>query len=502
MKLYLSVKSAGAGSEQAFSTTLDQEGATIGRLSDNTLILPDVKKYISGHHAVIKYRAPHYYLTDTSTNGVLLNLSSAPLGHGNSVQLNDGDRIRIGDYTITVRLVEDRSSGPDQTSDTGLTPLSKSGSDLSDDPFFEFGQDPIWKAIADNEPIPCGWDEEKDPFDLSCIPGNDSAASPKNRPEPKDFEHIASYKEALPPLQGKFEQDFPNRSAPVAKEIFGADWYPKAIDKKPEDFLPSEENATPAAAPYRSAVPIASTAGQDLSATEIGRGTPPPAIEKKTKPFAEPLRSPATGELEGGLIRSFLQGAGLENSLRPESLNAESFYIIGTILRESIQGAKDVLSGRETIKIEMHLDLTRMRPRENNPVKFSVSADEALVKLLTSRDKAYLPPAAAIKEVFDDIRAHQFAVIAGMRTALLSVLKRFDPAKLEQRLQETSPIAASIPIHKQAKLWSLFEHLYQDIGQEAADNFYHLFGQIFAETYEHQVQNIKRSTQDSSFDRL
>jgi type VI secretion system protein len=481
MKLYLSIKSAGADREHTFSKTLDHEGATLGRLDDNTLILPDAKKYISGHHAVIKYRAPHYYLTDTSTNGVLMNLSPTPLGHGNSIQLNNGDRIQIGDYTLTVSLIEDYAS-IDQTLDAGSAPLSNNYPPFSDDPFQEFGSDPIKKTIDDNELIPSGWKEEKDPFDLPPSRPENSSSEPVRQPEPKDFEHIDSYKEALPPLQGRFER-FPETPASPSKDIFGEDWYPKTAHNKTESSPSTKERTVPPAA-------------------EDGRSKAEPAIQKRAKPPSEPLKSASLGQLEDELVRNFLRGAGLENSLRPETLTGESFYIVGKILRESIQGAKDVLSGRETIKVEMHLDLTRMRPRENNPIKFSVSADEALVKLLTSRDKAYLPPAAAIKEVFDDIRAHQFAVIAGMKTALLSVLKRFDPAKLEHRLQETSPIAASIPIHKQAKLWSLFEHLYHEIGQEAADNFYHLFGQVFAETYEHQVQTIKRSTQDSSFDRL
>ncbi|MGZ8199521.1 MAG: type VI secretion system-associated FHA domain protein TagH [Methylosarcina sp.] len=503
MKLYLSIKSAGADREHTFSKTLDHEGATLGRLNDNTLILPDAKKYISGHHAVIKYRTPHYYLTDTSTNGVLMNLSPTPLGHGNSIQLNNGDRIQIGDYTLTVSLIDDYASGADQTLDTGSVPLSNNYPHFSDDPFQEFGSDPIKKTIDDNELIPSGWKEEKDPFDMPSSRPEDSSTESVRQPEPKDFEHIDSFKEALPPLQGRFEQFPGTQPASAPKDIFGEDWYPKTANNKTESSqLPEERTVPPAAASSQNSAAPAFARGRDSPAAGGGRSKAEPAIQQKAKPPSEPLKSHLPGQLEDELVRNFLRGAGLENSLRPETLTGESFYIVGKILRESIQGAKDVLSGRETIKVEMHLDLTRMRPRENNPIKFSVSADEALVKLLTSRDKAYLPPAAAIKEVFDDIRAHQFAVIAGMKTALLSVLKRFDPAKLEHRLQETSPIAASIPIHKQAKLWSLFEHLYHEIGQEAADNFYHLFGQVFAETYEHQVQTIKRSTQDSSFDRL
>jgi type VI secretion system FHA domain protein len=159
----------------------------------------------------------------------------------------------------------------------------------------------------------------------------------------------------------------------------------------------------------------------------------------------------------------------------------------------------DVLIGRAKIKNEMHLDVTIIRSKQNNPIKFSVSADEALSKLLLNQDVGYMPPKEAVEEAFDDIRAHQYSVIAGMQTALLTVLKRFNPQKLEERLQRLSPISASIPIHKQAKLWHLFEQLYEEIQQEAEDNFYHLFGQAFAATYEQQMQKLKFSKKDISF---
>ena len=70
---------------------------------------------------------------------------------------------------------------------------------------------------------------------------------------------------------------------------------------------------------------------------------------------------------------------------------------------------------------------------------------------------------------------------------------------LFRSLQRLSPISASIPIHKQAKLWNLFEQLYEEIQQEAEDNFYHLFGEAFAATYEQQMQKLKFSKKDISF---
>ena len=128
-----------------------------------------------------------------------------------------------------------------------------------------------------------------------------------------------------------------------------------------------------------------------------------------------------------------------------------------------------------------------------NPIKFSVTADEALTKLLLPQNKGYLPAEKAVTEVFDDIRAHQLSVIAGMQTALDSILRRFSPQEFEKKLQKISPFSANIPVQKQAKLWALFEQHYEEIGRETQDNFYLLFGKSFAESYEKQNKQLRQN---------
>jgi type VI secretion system protein len=513
MKLYLSITSAEANPGFASSITLDHEGATIGRLSDNTLVLPDPKKYISGHHAQIQYRAPHYFIIDTSTNGVLINLSPAPLGNGNSAMLNDGDRVQIGDYTISVKLLgSSPEASPFDKREFSADDFEAKSFDFSDDPFAEIGVDAIQQTIEDNELIPSDWKDRHDPFDLPLFQDAAVGEQETGRPDPQAFEQVPAFKEAFQPFSGHAEEPQSEAAtAPAstasASDIFGADWFSGpgknkaaggALSKSSPfaDFpVPSPEEPDEKTSPPQIPTP------KTTRTPPVFEPEPEPApVFEKTPPAPLPeTEKPAPADdLKDELIRSFLRGAGLEDSLNPTALTPESFQTIGKIVRESLQGTLDVLVGRAKIKNEMHLDVTTIRARQNNPIKFSVSAEEAMIKLLTVQDKAYLQPDAAIKEVFDDIRAHQFAVIAGMRTALLSVLQRFDPKKLEQRLQATSPIAASIPFHKQAKLWSLFEQLYSDLGREAEDNFYHLFGQAFAETYEQQLRKIKSSSHDQT----
>ena len=464
---------------------LYQESATIGRNSGNTLVLEDPKRYISGQHAVIDYQNPDYFITDTSTNGVIVNNATQPLGKGNRAKLNDGDQLHIGDYSLEVAIDLEQ-----QVIDSSSEPVKNEAFDFADDPFAELDQDSVqemidenqWKTSADgkerlssSEPLNS---LDKDVFDLD------------SKREDSKSEVVAppAFKEAFQP----YETEKSEQKADLTDDIFGEDWFTKGSKEK-EDAAVADPLFSETDFPERDVSVDKPEIKPTIPQSDKSFIQAETAVEDSSKP------SNARDTQTELLVNNFLRGAGLENTGINETLSPESFYIIGKILKSSVQGTMDVLIGRAKIKNEMHLDVTIIRSKENNPVKFSVTVAEALKKLLAPQNAGYLPAEEAIDEAFDDIRAHQFSVIAGMQTALLEVLKRFDPEKLEQRLQRQNPISSSIPVVKQAKLWDTFEQLYNDIEHEAADNFYQLFGQAFAESYEQQIIKLKKSKKESPF---
>jgi type VI secretion system protein ImpI len=88
-------------------------GGTIGRAADNDWVLPDAKRYVSSHHAMIDYQAGAYYLVDTSRNGVFVNGDDTAVGRGHPQRLFDGDRIRMGEYEIQVEVAAGDENKPD-----------------------------------------------------------------------------------------------------------------------------------------------------------------------------------------------------------------------------------------------------------------------------------------------------------------------------------------------------------------------------------------------------
>ncbi|NOQ64395.1 MAG: type VI secretion system-associated FHA domain protein TagH [Methyloprofundus sp.] len=644
MKLKLSVIAQAGGERE--SIVIEQTGASIGRKASNTLVLEDPKRFISGQHATIDYREPDYFITDISTNGVLINDATQPIGNGKSIKLNDNDQLHIGSYTLVVSMQGEQMAG---------IAVGNPAVDFAHDPFAELGTDLVQGMIDENnvEPEqtppsdPFGKLDKPDfdDFPIDLMGSENISASPSEQQlEPAAFsaafepfnaepeasvgkiksessssdiladdwftknedkgvesseelfsdDFFAEQKSTAAPVQeqevdavlqasNQAEQVAPVEQAASSEELFTDDFFAEQkstaapvqeqetdavlqASNQAEQVAPVEQAASSeepfsddffaeqksAAAPVQEqevdAVLQTSNQAEQVAPVEQGasseellsddfcaeqKSAVAPVQEQEVEVVLQasnqveqveqakllepqvklvvptPGRSraavkpsvapPSNSDQQALLVDSFLRGAELDGIGLDEALTEESFYIIGKIMRSSIQGTMDVLAGRAKIKNEMHLDVTMIRAVENNPIKFSVTVDEAMKKLLAPQDAGYLAAEESIEEVFDDIRAHQFSVISGMHTALLEVLTRFDPKKLEQRLQAQSRLSASIPVHKQAKLWRLFEELYSDIEHEASDNFYHLFGQAFAESYEKQMLALKNAKKETPF---
>jgi type VI secretion system FHA domain protein len=89
---------------KARTRSFGQDGGTIGRSLDADWPLPDGQCYLSNRHASIDFRSGSYYIVDTSKNGVFVNGAEHPVGRGKPQRLFPGDRIRIGDYEMTVAI--------------------------------------------------------------------------------------------------------------------------------------------------------------------------------------------------------------------------------------------------------------------------------------------------------------------------------------------------------------------------------------------------------------
>lgn len=115
MSIVISITKLPEGAVDTKSThTFPIQGGTIGRSSENEWILEDPERFISSQHSQISFENGQYYITDLSTNGTFSNGAPEPIGKGNSVQLNDGDKFALGDYEFlaSVWQQEEQAANP------------------------------------------------------------------------------------------------------------------------------------------------------------------------------------------------------------------------------------------------------------------------------------------------------------------------------------------------------------------------------------------------------
>ena len=174
----------------------------------------------------------------------------------------------------------------------------------------------------------------------------------------------------------------------------------------------------------------------------------------------------------------------------------EFFHDLGVLLFTMTEGLMQAIASRSQVKSEFRLEQTMIAPTENNPFKFSVSAQEAMTRLLNPTDSAFLSGRAAAAEAIDDINAHQMAVMAGTEAALKSILHRFRPATLESRFGGPSIVDKALPFLKKARYWEFYKILYDEVSEAADDDFQQYFGNEFSNAYEKQLDRLKLSRKE------
>ncbi len=96
------------------SVLIGPEGGRIGRAHDNEWVLPDPNRFLSSHHAHVRFRNGAFLIEDTSTNGLFLNDGTDPVGRLGPQPLRPGDTLRLGAYQIKVS--DDATPGVDASS--------------------------------------------------------------------------------------------------------------------------------------------------------------------------------------------------------------------------------------------------------------------------------------------------------------------------------------------------------------------------------------------------
>lgn len=223
----------------------------------------------------------------------------------------------------------------------------------------------------------------------------------------------------------------------------------------------------------------------------------PAAVPEKPKAALESTTPRAAAAPVGGsmqdAVRAFLEGAGVQGKPMTPEQGEKMLRESGAVLRAAVEGLMMLLIARGEMRKEFEAEQrTMVAARDNNPLKLMGDPQEAIDFLFDSaqRNESFLEPVQAITDAAEDLRAHELALMAGMRAAILGAVRRFDPQVLEKAFDKSAGGGFSLGGRK-AKMWEFFATHQQNLAQEAQEDFNKAFGRDFMAAYESQLRRLK-----------
>ena len=480
-------------------TITGKRGIDIGRDSHLDWTLPDPTRHISGKHAEIRYKEGGYWLHDVSTNGTFLNAETHRMQAPR--RLRTGDRFTIGHYIIAAAVEGEEVSLP--AAGQSAVPPSP-------------GQQDLWSVPGDAAPpidpkqlraardlAPVRPDFLDWAADVPSTFENSVAPQPPGqvRREPAAHEDMDWARGERPPAPQPPPP--PPTPAPRRPAAAGNDpapaWQPPpapqpppALQRPPVAARAPAQSWDQPPAPQRPA----SGAGEPAPAWDqpprpAERSEPParPALqaaEGKHTPAA-PSRAPAaalTGRDIDEFVRALARAAGVPEQVFTQKDPQAVAEQLGQMLRLVVDNLSQLLNARVQAKrLVRSASHTVIQATDNNPLKFSPSAEEALRIMFGPSTRSYLDAQQALLQGFEDIKTHQVKTYSAMQHALTTLLAELDPQTIDKETEADRGIAAVVGSRK-ARLWDAYVARWQAKQRSEKGGLIEAFMQIFAQYYD------------------
>ena len=521
-----------ASVSQSIVAEFDERGGTIGRSDSNTMTLPDPARHVSRLQAEVSCTTGTYSLRNVgNANPIIVN--GWPLGHGETVALRDQDQLTIGGYELRVELrkqaaqaplravngrtvigasAREAKTGPPRQPGAARTPmqsdpfaglLSMSEKPDAADLFADLLGPALWPAA----PAPAPPAVARLPSSPTPTPATPSSSSPRL---PDDFDPFADLAApaSLPAARGEQDASLrgmlnPGATGPSIGTLFGLNTARPGQADALEAFLSpgSTTNAPSTNDPFAflgvggsPSDAIGPAAGDDTPDLQAAY-TPPPVHAAMPPRQPQPARPQAAAQAlatdsdTDALWDAFCDGAQLSLATRP-GLTPELMRLIGGTLRQAVEGTLQLSAMRNVVKQELHVPVTTIQARGNNPLKFAPDAAAALAQMVQPPMRGFMAAPEAMQDVMTDLLGHAAGTMEGTRAALQGMLRRFEPARLEAQLAEGGVLDKLMPGNRRARLWELYLQHFGRISESAREDFDELFGKAFVKAYEEQADRV------------
>lgn len=192
-------------------------------------------------------------------------------------------------------------------------------------------------------------------------------------------------------------------------------------------------------------------------------------------------------------LRAFMEGAGLPFKEISAEQAERMLRDCGAILRAAVEGLMLLILARAESRKELQAeDRTMVGAHANNPLKLMSDPHEAMAYLFdpSERTDGFLDPVQAVGDACEDLRAHELALMAGMRAAVISALRRLNPHALEVAFEKVSTAGLPLPGRK-GRLWDMYVAHHEKLAHDTQEDFNKTFGRDFMTAYQEHLRRTK-----------
>ena len=444
-------------------------GGTIGRATDNHLVLRDDTRQISRLQALLQVGDDACLLKNLSSVSTI-EVNREPVGYAQERALNTGDIIRIGPYVLRAERDDDRAApvvDMPAASGTNGDPRSAVPETAARAHGEKGAGNRLWGLLQERLVLR----GKAVDADTRSGTAHRDAAQPASRAAHADAAAAPSQRDlnqlSIDPLD-LFAQSSPEIGAPVSAS--------------PTEHANAGRDA-----------PSATQADHAPEWTQHVR-VQPAAAHAEPQPADEPAPQAPRIPTPDELLNAFFEGAGLDTAAESHQWSAEQLYIAGQLLALFANGTVELLSSRSILKREVKAHMTMLLDRENNPLKLLPDGGAVLRQMFGLPLPGFMSPQSAVSDAFQDLHAHQIGMVAGMRAALMDLLTRFSPQRLRERDDAMRWYEKRVPALYKARMWDRYAATHRDTVFAIEDDFASVFGKAFLAAYDAEVESYRGSS--------
>ncbi|NOH72459.1 type VI secretion system-associated FHA domain protein TagH [Vibrio pectenicida] len=375
---------------------LPDSGGSIGRNPGCSVPLIDHNRYISSTHCLVSIYGDAYYISDVSTNGLIINGNK--LLKNQPIPIHEGDTITLGQYELSISVERETDTldiacdiTPDRDNKDPLLNLEEIE--------FELKQEgPLEEIFIETQSEETDLSDPMTHLDFSLKKDDNHLI----RTEDHASERVAAVDESTRQLVDDSLSVFSEFDAPSLI---------------PEDWMSGEETRTiEVVTPKESAL--------DIKAEQSSRQLKP-SVERSVQEWEEMASSHETHQVneneikatseKGGVIDAFRKGLGItDNSLLEE--DPRLFEQMGMCLRLCMT--------------RLQYELVEIEELKQSPA----ATDTDLISLMLDLNKqSMLSPNELVEQMLDEISEHKSLYEQALNNYVQQSISQYDPIVFEQK---------------------------------------------------------------------